>query len=25
LRDSGEIKPVTVDEILAWRHEGHKY
>ena len=25
LRDSGAIKPVTVDEILAWRHEGHKY
>jgi prevent-host-death family protein len=25
LRDSGDIKPVTVDEILAWRHEGHKY
>jgi prevent-host-death family protein len=25
LRDSGDIKPVTVDEILAWRHEGHRY
>ncbi|MGO9429127.1 type II toxin-antitoxin system Phd/YefM family antitoxin [Rhodoblastus sp.] len=25
LRDSGDIKPVTVEEILAWRHEGHKY
>jgi prevent-host-death family protein len=25
LRDSGKIKPVTVEEILAWRHEGHKY
>ena len=25
LRDSGKIKPVSVDEILAWRHEGHKY
>ena len=25
LRDSGAIKAVTVDEILAWRHEGHKY
>ena len=25
LRDSGKIKPVSVEEILAWRHEGHKY
>ncbi|WP_161915515.1 hypothetical protein [Methylosinus sp. C49] len=25
LRDSGEIKPVTREEILAWRHEGHRY
>jgi prevent-host-death family protein len=25
LRDSGALKPVTVDEILAWRHEGHRY
>ena len=25
LRDSGQIKPVTTEEILAWRHEGHKY
>jgi len=25
LRDSGEIKPVSREEILAWRHEGHKY
>ena len=25
LRDSGDIKPVTVEEIIAWRHEGHKY
>jgi len=25
LRDSGAVKPVTVDEILAWRHEGHRY
>jgi len=25
LRDSGDIKPVAVEEILAWRHEGHKY
>jgi prevent-host-death family protein len=25
LRDSGAIKPVSVEEILAWRHEGHKY
>jgi prevent-host-death family protein len=24
-RDSGKIKPVTREEILAWRHEGHKY
>ena len=23
LRDSGCIKPVTLEEILAWRHEGH--
>jgi len=25
LRDSGAIHPVTREEILAWRHEGHKY
>jgi hypothetical protein len=25
LRDSGEIKPVSRDEVLAWRHEGHRY
>ena len=25
LRDSGAILPVTVEEILAWRHEGHRY
>jgi prevent-host-death family protein len=25
MRDSGEIKPVSREEILAWRHEGHKY
>jgi hypothetical protein len=25
LRDSGKIKPVTLEEILAWRHEGHRY
>ena len=25
LRDSGAILPVTCEEILAWRHEGHKY
>ena len=25
LRDSGAIKPVTREEILPWRHEGHKY
>jgi prevent-host-death family protein len=24
-KDSGKIKPVTREEILAWRHEGHKY
>lgn len=24
-RDSGKIKPVSREEILAWRHEGHKY
>ena len=21
----GRFKPVTLNEILAWRHEGHKY
>jgi hypothetical protein len=25
LRDSGEIKPVTREEIIAWRHEDHRY
>ena len=25
LRDSGKITPVTREEILAWRHEGHRY
>lgn len=25
LRDSGRIKPATLEEILAWRHEGHRY
>jgi hypothetical protein len=25
LRDSGEIMPDTREEILAWRHEGHRY
>jgi prevent-host-death family protein len=25
LRDSGKIKSVSREEILAWRHEGHKY
>jgi len=25
MRDSGKIKPVSREEILAWRHEGHKY
>ncbi len=25
LRDSGQIKPLTTEEILAWRHEGNKY
>lgn len=24
-RASGRLKPVTLEEILAWRHEGHKY
>jgi hypothetical protein len=24
LRDSGKVKPVSVDEIVAWRHESHK-
>jgi prevent-host-death family protein len=24
LRDSGEIQGVTAEEILAWRHEGHR-
>ena len=24
LRDSGDIQPVTAEEILAWRHEGHR-
>jgi hypothetical protein len=24
LQDSGAIKPVTLEEILAWRHEGHR-
>jgi hypothetical protein len=23
-RDSGGIKPVILEEILAWRHEGHR-
>ncbi|MGA9599031.1 MAG: hypothetical protein WBS22_01980 [Methylocystis sp.] len=23
-RDSGAIKPVTLEEILAWRDEGHR-
>ncbi len=22
-RDSGRIKPVTREELVAWRHEGH--
>jgi prevent-host-death family protein len=25
LRDSGQIKPVTVEELIAWKHEGHQY
>jgi prevent-host-death family protein len=25
IRDGGRITPVTRDEILAWRHEGHNY
>lgn len=24
LRYSGRIKPVTLEEVLAWRHEGHR-
>jgi prevent-host-death family protein len=24
-RDSGRIKAVTTDELVAWRHEGHRY
>lgn len=24
-RDDGTRKTVTLDEILAWRHEGHRY
>ena len=24
-RNSATSKPVTTEEILAWRHEGHKY
>ena len=24
-RDSGAIKKVSIDEILAWKHEGHRY
>lgn len=24
-RDKAKIKPVTLDENLAWRHEGHRY
>jgi len=24
-RDDGTRKKVTLDEILAWRHEGHRY
>ncbi len=25
LRDSGRIKNVTQDELVTWKHEGHKY
>ena len=25
LRDSGSIRPEALEEILAWRHEGHRY
>jgi len=24
LRDSGASKPVTLEEMLEWRHEGHR-
>jgi prevent-host-death family protein len=24
-RDLGCIKPVTMDELIAWKHEGHRY
>jgi prevent-host-death family protein len=24
-RDSGRIKRVTVEELIAWKHEGHPY
>ena len=24
-RDSGRIKRVSVDELIAWKHEGHQY
>lgn len=25
LRDSGRIKTVTAQELVDWKHEGHKY
>ena len=24
-RDGGRIKPVSIDELIAWKHEGHRY
>ena len=24
-RDGGRIKRVSVDELIAWKHEGHQY
>ena len=24
-RDNGRIKHVSIDELTAWKHEGHKY
>lgn len=25
LRDSGRIKRASTDELIAWKHEGHRY
>ncbi|MBI1868402.1 MAG: type II toxin-antitoxin system prevent-host-death family antitoxin [Methylocystis sp.] len=24
-RKNGKLEPITLEEILAWRHEGHRY